>query len=294
MNTKHFDSIIELARTKNFNRAAENLYITQPTLTYQINTIEQEIGFRLFDRSGKGAVLTPAGEQFITTIRDINSQLKRAIEQGQNFSFRYRDNIRIGMTTRSSLYYLPDIINIYHKKEPSISITPLFDYHNYLEPFLSGQTDILFSLKEVVSHIPDIRIHDLYDSHFYLVCRSDDILASKETVTRNDLKGRTLMIGGGSPAPLRKLQQDIITDPEVSYFNSNDHDTSLTFVATGQAVVISPGMLNDHNPQFAWIPFETDAVLPCVLCTHISDDRVTVKEFIQEIVEYYKRPALKL
>ncbi|MBQ9154539.1 MAG: LysR family transcriptional regulator, partial [Solobacterium sp.] len=63
MNTKYFDSVLELARTKNFNRAAENLYITQPALTYQINSVEEEIGFRIFDRSGKGAVLTPAGEQ---------------------------------------------------------------------------------------------------------------------------------------------------------------------------------------------------------------------------------------
>ena len=167
MNTKYFESIIELARTKNFNRAAENLYITQPSLTYQINAIEQEIGFRLFDRSGKGATLTPAGEQFVTTVRDINGQLKRAIEQGQNFAVKYRDNIRIGMTTRSSIYYLPEIINLYHEKEPSVSVTPLFDYHNYLEPFLAGETDILFALRESVKHIPDIKIHGFYDSHLY-------------------------------------------------------------------------------------------------------------------------------
>ena len=92
MNTKHFESVFELAKTRNFNRAAENLYITQPALTYQINVIEEEIGFRLFDRSGKGAELTPAGEQFLATLHDIDNQLKQAIEQGQNFAFRYRDN----------------------------------------------------------------------------------------------------------------------------------------------------------------------------------------------------------
>ena len=138
MNTKHFESIIELARTKNFNRATENLYMSQPSLTYQINSIEQEIGFRLFDRSGKGAMLTPAGEQFIATIRDINAQLNRAIEQGQNFSTRYRDNIRIGMSVRSAIYHLPEIINRFHEEEPSVSITPIFDYHDHIEPFLAA------------------------------------------------------------------------------------------------------------------------------------------------------------
>ena len=61
MNTKQMEYILELARTGNFNRAAENLYISQPTLTYQIKLAEQEIRFRLFDRSGRGAALTPAG-----------------------------------------------------------------------------------------------------------------------------------------------------------------------------------------------------------------------------------------
>ena len=294
MNTKYFESIIELARTKNFNRAAENLFITQPSLTYQINAIEQEIGFRLFDRSGKGATLTPAGEQFVSTIRDIHSQLNRAIEQGQNFSTKYRDNIRIGMSVRSAIYYLPEIINLFQKEESSVSITPVFDYHDYLEPFLKGETDIVFAFKERVKHIPDIRIHDFYHSHVYLVCRSDDILAKKKIITKDDLSNRTLMVGGGSPGPLRKLQQDIIADKSVSYFNSNDHDTSLTFVASGQAVVLSPGMLNDHNTQFAWIPFDTDITFECVLCTHADDSRKTVKQLITLMKDFYSNDMLML
>jgi len=288
MNTKHFESVFELAKTRNFNRAAENLYITQPALTYQINVIEEELGFRLFDRSGKGAVLTPAGEQFLVTLHDIDNQLKRAIEQGQNFAFRYRDNITIGMSVRSALYHLPEIISTFRREEPSISITPLFNYYNYLDSFLSGETDILFSTRSRVRHIPDIRIHDLFESHIYLICRPDDPLSSKELITKDDLKNRTLMIGGGSPAPLKKLQQEIIQDPSVSYFNSNDHDTSLTFVASGEAVVLSPGFLNDHNPEFAWIPFACNVTIPCVLCSHKTDNRKSVHKLIDQILEFYK------
>ena len=288
MNTKYFESVLELAKTKNFNRAAENLYITQPALTYQINTVEEEIGFRIFDRSGKGAVLTPAGEQFVVTLREITSELNKAIEQGQNFSVHYRDNIRIGMSVRSALYYLPEIIRSFRKEEPSISITPLFHYYNSVEMFLAGETDILFALKSQTNQIPDINTYDLYDTHLYLVCTPDDPLAKKDLITKEDLKGRTLMIGGGSPAPLKKLQQELIRDPEISYFNSNDHDTSLTFVASKEAVVLSPGFLNDHNPQFAWIPFDTNISMPCVLCTHHSDQRTTVKKLIEMIREYYQ------
>ena len=48
MNTKQIDYILELAQTQNFNRAAENLYISQSTLTYQIKEVEKELNFLLF------------------------------------------------------------------------------------------------------------------------------------------------------------------------------------------------------------------------------------------------------
>ena len=86
MNTKQMEYILELAQVLNFNRAAENLFISQPTLTYQIKIVENEIGFAIFERSGKGAMLTPAGAQFVGTLRSLYGQLKAAIEQGQNFS----------------------------------------------------------------------------------------------------------------------------------------------------------------------------------------------------------------
>lgn len=96
------------------------------------------------------------------------------------------------------------------------------------------------------------------------------------------------MIGGGSPASLKKLQQEIILDPSVSYFNSNDHDTSLTFVASGEAIVLSPGFLNHHNPEFVWIPFDCDVKIPCVLCSHKTDNRKSVHKLISQILEFYK------
>ena len=100
MLTKQMDYILELSRTLNFNRAAENLFITQPTLSYQIKTLEEELGFRIFDRRGKTVQLTPAGVQFTETLQNIRNELQRAIEQAQNFSARYSASLSIGMGVR--------------------------------------------------------------------------------------------------------------------------------------------------------------------------------------------------
>ena len=82
MTTKQIDYCIELARTLNFSRAADNMFVSQPTFSYQIKLLEEEIGFAVFERSGKGAALTPAGAQFVSFLTGMREDLKRAIEQG--------------------------------------------------------------------------------------------------------------------------------------------------------------------------------------------------------------------
>ena len=61
MTTKQIDYCIEVARTLNFSRAADNLFVSQSAFSYQIKLLEEEIGFTIFERNGKGAALTPAG-----------------------------------------------------------------------------------------------------------------------------------------------------------------------------------------------------------------------------------------
>ncbi|MBR2830422.1 MAG: hypothetical protein IKE68_07745 [Solobacterium sp.] len=83
------------------------------------------------------------------------------------------------------------------------------------------------------------------------------------------------------------LVQRIIRNGNVSYFNSNDHDTSLTFVASGQALVLSPGFLNDRNSEFVWIPYDCPETIPCVLCTHAADRRRPLQDLVSLICDWY-------
>lgn len=290
MNTKQMEYILELAKTGNFNRAAENLYISQPTMTYQIRAVEQEIGFPIFSRSGKGASLTPAGMQFVTTLRSVVNELKTAVEQGQNFAAEYKENIRIVVPIRSAVYFLPQAIIRLHETEPSVSVTPSFDWYHGMDSFLRGEQDILFAIRDEVRHIPDIDIHPLFESRIYLVTETSDPLAQKESVCAEDLKGRTLMVGGPSPAPLRAVQHRVITETGCDYFNSESHDMSLTYVASHQGIVLSPGFLNDHTGAFAWIPFRCPEVIPCVLCTHRNDRRPFIQSFIELMQSFYEDP----
>ena len=287
MTTKQIDYCIELAHTLNFSRAADNMFVSQPTFSYQIRLLEAEIGFAVFERSGKGAALTPAGAQFVSFLTGMREDLKRAIEQGQNYSAKYQDSISISMMVRQAVYFLPDAMRLFAETKPEVQITPVFQYENGVESFLRNEVDILFALREQTAQIPGIRVHELFESHIYLIAQRDDPLAVMNRISEEDLYGRTLMVGGGSPPALKAVQHRLINTGKVDYFNSADHDTTLTNVAAGRGVCLAPGFLNDHSGQFAWIPFDCRETFSCVLCTHREDLRPSLKAFLSTLKKLY-------
>ena len=288
MTTKQIDYCIEVARTLNFSRAADNLFVSQPTFSYQIRLLEEEVGFTIFERNGKGATLTPAGAQFVSFLTSMREDLKRAIEQGQNFGAKYKDSISVSLMIRPAVYFLPEAMRIFAETNPEVQILPVFQYEGGMESFLRNDVDILFALKEQTRQVPGIRVQDLFESHIYLIAQRDDPLAAKNLIAEEDLYGRTLMVGGGSPAALKAVQHRLIASGKIDYFNSADHDTTLTNVAAGRGVCLAPGFLNDHSGQFAWIPFDCKESFSCVLCTHKDDNRPSVDAFLRTLKELYE------
>lgn len=288
MTTKQIDYCIEVARTLNFSRAADNLFVSQPTFSYQIRLLEEEVGFTIFERTGKGAALTPAGAQFVSFLTSMREDLKRAIEQGQNFSAKYKDSISISLMVRPALFFLPEAMRLFAETSPEIQILPVFQYEGGVESFLRSEVDIVFALKEQTRQIPGIHVHELFESHIYLIAQRDDPLAALNLISEEDLYGRTLMVGGGSPPALRAVQHRLIGTGKIDYFNSADHDTTLTNVAAGRGVCLAPGFLNDHSGQFAWIPFDCKESFSCVLCTHREDNRPSVTAFLHTLKKLYR------
>ena len=192
------------------------------------------------------------------------------------------------MMVRQALYFLPEAMRIFSEYEPNVQISPRFRYENSMESFLQNETDIVFALKEQTKLVAGIRVHELFESRIYLITEKKDPLADKNMVREEDLYGRTLMVGGGSPQALKTVQHRLISSGKIRYFNSADHDTTLTNVAAGRGVCLAPGFLNDHSGQFAWIPFDCSESFSCVLCTHKDDQRDSVREFLSILKRLYR------
>ncbi len=88
---------ITIAEIGSMNRAAENLFITQPTLTKAIKELESELGFSVFVRSGKGMILTPEGREFIVYAKQVSQQYDILKDRFGNVGERKR---RFGISTQ--------------------------------------------------------------------------------------------------------------------------------------------------------------------------------------------------
>ena len=75
MNILHVKYAVEVAKAGSLNKAAQTLLIAQPNLSRSIKELESELGLTIFDRSSKGMVLTPEGEEFIGYAQNILQQI---------------------------------------------------------------------------------------------------------------------------------------------------------------------------------------------------------------------------
>lgn len=122
MNTKQIQYAIALSETLNFSQTADQLGISQPSLSKHILNIENELGVKLFDRNHSPMILTPAGEYFIRNAREMvykEEQLRKALDQ-----FRTGESGRlvIGITPFRSLYLMPELIKKIHERYPGVQV----------------------------------------------------------------------------------------------------------------------------------------------------------------------------
>jgi DNA-binding transcriptional LysR family regulator len=109
-----------VAKYLNFRRASEELCLTQPAVTLQIKTLEQQLGVQLFDRSGARISLTPAGVLLLKYARKIENLEAAAMAGMLRFANEQRGELRIGASLTIAQYILPHILGEFRQQHPRI------------------------------------------------------------------------------------------------------------------------------------------------------------------------------
>lgn len=122
MNSRQLQYAILLSQIRNYSQVAEKLNISQPALSKQILSLENELGVKLFDRNTTPLSLTPAGAHFIQEARELlyrEDQLLRSMERYQSGESGQLD---IGITPFRCAYLIPDVVRQVREKYPGIQI----------------------------------------------------------------------------------------------------------------------------------------------------------------------------
>lgn len=181
---------IVLAKRLNFVRAADALHISQPTLTRHIAYLEQELGFKLFNRNPMA--LTEAGQNFYHAVSGIIDQLDAAIDQGRRIAAESGAGILINLTMSSNNKFADivfEAMTVFHERFPYAPMPRLFQDHtlSIAESVLQGKADVGLVFTKPDGLPEGFGSAHLLDLPLMVYVHNENPLAARETITVEDL-----------------------------------------------------------------------------------------------------------
>jgi DNA-binding transcriptional LysR family regulator len=180
MRLEQLQAFIEVAQRRSVSRAAEALFVTQPTLTARVKGLEQELGSRLFIRSGRGMRLSDAGRAFLPYAeRSLGAaaagrRLLGELASGQS------GQLALGAAPAVSTYVLPRILTRFRRTHPKVQLAVRTGHsEEILELVLQEQVQI--GLGRALRH-PQVEATPLYEDELVLVVDPDHAFVGEQAI----------------------------------------------------------------------------------------------------------------
>lgn len=284
MNTENLECFLLVAENLSFARAAKSLHISQPAVTKQIHTLENEIGIRLFTRSTRHVELTPAGESFYKDAKEIVLKTQMAVSRAQRQSFP-SETLRIGVSTPAVLFYLQPVLKQFHKRYPEVRPDiECMDYKRILNLFLDDKLDILFYYRENLPKEYAVRFQELKRDGVCCLVPADHPFAEKESADMDDLNSCTVIACSPLEAPLSiaALQEKVLErhDPEKIIYCSSV-EAAHCLAGAGMGAALLPGMLCLKTPEYVCVPISGGCDLSFGVFYHENESGAHLEQLIK-------------
>jgi DNA-binding transcriptional LysR family regulator len=120
---RHLETFCRIADLKSFSKAADDLFLTQPTVSGHILSLEHSLSLRLFDRMGKEVRLTKAGEVFLRYALKILTLRKDLLNALSEFAQGIRGELSLGASTIPGEYFLPKLMGNFKEEHPHCAVS---------------------------------------------------------------------------------------------------------------------------------------------------------------------------
>lgn len=235
--------VVAVARTGNFSRAAEQCHVAQPSLSQQIQKLEDELGERLFDRLKREAKLTKHGEVFLRRAVKILEEVDAAKREASDAQELLRGALTVGVLPTIAPYLLPDVLVAFAEKFPGVEIIIQEDTTERLLRLAHGY-EIDFALASRPIADDRLELRDLFTEELRVALPPGHPLTRKRTLNLADLaKERLIVMKEGHCLGDQVLgfceRRDL--KPNIS-FRSAQLETIQALVCSGVGISLIPAM----------------------------------------------------
>ena len=182
-----------VAHLLSYTRAAEVLYLSQPAVTQQVRTLEKVLGLRLFARSGRGIVLTPAGQELLRHTERLLALLAETAPVVREIHTLERGSVLVGASTSAGTYIVPALLGAFHARYPGILVTLMVANRRSIEErLLTHQVDL--AVMSLIEQQERFVIEFLTPYELVVVAPPSHRLVARSRLTLHDLQQETFLL----------------------------------------------------------------------------------------------------
>lgn len=244
MNLDHLRYFVKLAELRHYTRAAEQLCISQPSLSHAINQLETELGVPLFEKSGRNTSLTRFGEEFLECAQRSLSTLDTGIESLQRAA-KGEGIVRLGFLRTLGVDYIPKLTSDFLAADPNSGVQ--FSFHSDLSSgLINGLLRHRFDLVFCSEPDPSLKLSatPVTTQRLVMIVPNGHPLAERKSIDLADtLEYPAVWFaeGSGLRRVIDRMYEQIGGKP-VSVVETEEDEVIAGLVAAGFGIAVVPEM----------------------------------------------------
>jgi len=245
MELRDCECFVAVAEELHFGRAAVRLGLAQPPLSQRIKALEEELGVRLFERTSRRVVLTPAGEAFWGEAREVLKQAGRARDVARKVGLGQGGRLAVGFVNPAMDAFLAEALARFRAEAPGV-VLDLRDLpsREQVEGLAAGRLDLGF-VRFVGQRLPGLRAEVVFRERYVVALPKGHGLAGVSRIPLAELAREPWIFPPRADSP--RLHEALATafarvgaEPEVVQ-EARSKFTVLSLVAAGLGVALVPG-----------------------------------------------------
>lgn len=262
MDIRQLEYFQTVAKLRSITKAAQQLYVSQPTITIAVQKLEQELGIALFDRNQKQFTLTKEGKLFLDRVSDVLLRLQNAVSEINEHKNLQKGYLRIGIPPMIGSCIFPEIIAGFTDTYP----------HLKLDIFEDGSLSIRQSIKQEDLDIGIINLMNISDEFLtiplsrqeFVVClHKTHPLAAQKSINMKQLHDEKFILFNESTCNRQLIMQECLNNdfiPKV-ILSTNQIATMKSLVSRNLGICFLTKSVIENAPDIVTVPLKHNLFL---------------------------------